>query len=310
MPSPRSPSGPFRPARRPCGRVPDRRGPRAAFSTTLLLVTEWGAEQYAWSSPRVLGLALACAGALGLFLRRRFTAAEPILPPAMFRVPELRLGFAIQGLTGAAMAGAMYYVPIYLQVARGITSSSAGLFLVPMALGIAAVGIVAGRLTERGWSERTFVISGAAVTLTAFLLLATTESDTPLWWLRAELLLVGIGFGQLLGRLIQVVQDAAPRHQLGVATTAVRFFQTLGTAVGAALFGTLLGRLYDGPGDVGALSSLRGAAHTAGAGAHVSAMDAVYLCGTGVMAVCLLLAPCLPKSRPARPESAREAVTA
>ncbi|MET8453087.1 MFS transporter [Streptomyces sp. NPDC005209] len=282
----------------------------AAFSTTLLLVTEWGGKQYAWSSPQIMGLALACAGTLALFLRRQFTTAEPILPPTLFRVPELRLGFAIQGLMGAAMVGAMYYVLVYLQVARGITSSSAGLFLLPMALGIAVVGVGTGHLAERGWSERTFVISGSAVSLAAFLLLATTTGNTSLWQLRAELLLVGIGFGQLLGQLVQLVQNAAPREQLGVATTGVRFFQTLGTALGVALFGSLLTRLYDGPGDVGALASLRGAAHTAGVEAYVSAMDTVYLCGAGVMALCLLLALRLPRPRPALAEPVRETVPA
>ncbi|MFJ9816118.1 MFS transporter [Streptomyces sp. NPDC101151] len=280
----------------------------AAFSTTLLLVTEWGGRQYAWASPQILGLALASAAALALFLRRQVTTAEPILPPSLFRVPELRLGFAIQGLMGVAMTGAMYYVLVYLQVARGVASSSAGLFLIPMAAGITAVGIAAGRLTERGWSERTFVISGAVVTTAAFLLLATTGTTTSLWQLRTALLLVGIGFGQLLGQLIQLVQEAAPRHQLGVATTAVRFFQTLGTALGAALFGTLLNRLYDGPGDVGSLAALRGAAHTEGVAAYVSAMDTVFLCGAGVMALCLLLALRLPKDRPAQAEPVRDTV--
>lgn len=282
----------------------------AAFSTTLLLVTEWGGRQYAWASPQILGLTLASAAALALFLRRQATTAEPILPPSLFRFPELRLGFAIQGLMGVAMTGAMYYVLVYLQVARGVASSSAGLFLIPMAAGIMAVGIVAGRLTERGWSERTFVISGSVVTVAAFLLLATTGTNTSLWQLRAVLLLVGIGFGQLLGQLIQLVQEAAPRHQLGVATTAIRFFQTLGTALGAALFGTLLNRLYDGPGDVGSLAALRGAAHARGVAAYVSAMDTVFLCGAGVMVLCLLLGLRLPKGRPAEAEPVREPVAA
>ncbi|GHI06585.1 EmrB/QacA subfamily drug resistance transporter [Streptomyces cellostaticus] len=281
----------------------------AAFSTTLLLVTEWGGKQYAWASPQILGLALASAAALGLFLHRQFTAAEPILPPALFRVPELRLGFAIQGLIGAAMTGAMYYVLVYLQVARGIASSSAGLFLIPMAAGIMAVGLVTGRLAERGWSERTFTISGACTGTVAFLLLATTGTHTSLWQLRAVLLLVGIALGQLLGQLIQLVQQAAPRHQLGVATTAARFFQTLGTALGAALFGTLINRLYDGPGDVGSLAALRGAAHAQGVTAYVSALDTVFLCGAGVMLLCLLLALRLPKGGPVREtEPARETV--
>ncbi|MEU9990699.1 MFS transporter [Streptomyces sp. NPDC048045] len=283
----------------------------AAFSTTLLLVTEWGGKQYAWTSPQILGLALVSAAAFALFLRRQFTTAEPILPPSLFRVPELRLGFAIQALMGIAMTGAMYYVLIYLQLARGIASSSAGLFLVPMAVGMTAVGIVTGRLGDRGWSERTFVISGSAISAAAFLLLATTGTRTALWQLCVALLLVGLGFGQFLGQLIQLVQQKAPSHQLGVATTAIRFFQTLGSALGATGFGTLLSRLYDGPGDVGSLAALHGPARAQGMTAYVSALDTVFLCGAGVMALSLLLALRLPKTRPVpRAETARETVAA
>ncbi|MEV5987382.1 MFS transporter [Streptomyces sp. NPDC052051] len=278
----------------------------AAFSTALLLVTEWGGKQYAWTSPQIIGLALACVCALGLFLRRQSTAAEPILPPSLFRIRELRLGFAIQGLMGAAMMGVIYYVLVYLQLVRGITSSSAGLYLIPMAAGIMAVGVITGWLTERGWSERTFVISGSVLCMAAYLVLGTTGTHTSLWQLRAALLLVGLGFGQLLGQLIQLVQQSAPVHQLGVATTAIRFFQTLGGALGATLFGTLLNRLYDGPGDVGSLAVLRGADRTAGLTAYVSALDTVFLCGAALMALSVLLALRLPRTRPveARPAEA------
>ncbi|MFC4505695.1 MULTISPECIES: MFS transporter [Streptomyces] len=281
----------------------------AAFSTTLLLVTEWGGKQYAWSSPQIVSLALASLAALGLFLWRQVTAAEPILPLSMFRVPELRWGFAIQGLMGAAMVGAMYYVMVYLQVARGIESSSAGLYLIPMAIGMTAVGIGSAKLAERGWPERTFTVAGSAIAAVAFLLLSTLGADTSLWLLRAYLLLVGMGFGTLIGQLIQLVQEAAPRHQLGVATTAIRFFQTLGTALGAALFGTLTTRLYDGPGP---LASLSGAARTTGLESYVSALDTVFLCGAAVMTLCLILGLLLPRPRPARntPEPTRERVTA
>ena len=273
----------------------------AASSTSLLLVTEWGGKEYAWSSPEIVSLALASAATLGLFLWRQVAAAEPNLPLYMFRVRELRWGFAIQALVGAGMVCAMYYVMVYLQVARGIASSSAGLYLIPMAIGMTVVGVVTGKLAERGWHERTFVIGGSAVTAVAFLLLATTGPDTSLWWLRAELLLVGTGFGQLIGQLIQVVQDAAPGHQLGVATTTIRFFQTFGTALGAALFGTLITRLYDGPGNgPDALASLTGAARTAGIAAYVRAMDTVFACGAALMAVCLVLGLLLPRHRPAQ----------
>ncbi|MEU2712617.1 hypothetical protein [Streptomyces sp. NPDC007205] len=80
--------------------------------------------------------------------------------------------------------------------------------------------------------------------------------------------------------------------------------------MGASLFGTLLDRLYDGPGDIGSLAALRGAAHSAGVEAYVSAMDTVFLCGAGVMALCLLLALRLPTAGPAEAEPAKEPVTA
>ena len=280
----------------------------AAFSSALLLVTDWGGKKYAWSSPVVLGLIAIVAVTLALFLWRQLRAAEPVLPLSLFRIRELRLGFAIQAIMGAAMLGAIYYVLIYLQVVRGITSSSAGLYLLPMAVGLSATGLLSGPLTARGWTARTFTVSGTATTALAFVLFATTTGpDTSLWLIRAELLLVGAGFGQLLGQLILLVQNAAPRHQLGVATTSIRYFQSLGNALGAALFGTVLARLYatHGPGgDVSTLARLTGTAHANGVHAFIDATSVVFWCGAGLMALAAVLALRLP--RPGRPEDTEQ----
>ncbi|MCI3274534.1 MFS transporter [Streptomyces cylindrosporus] len=286
----------------------------AAFSCALLLVTDWGGKKYAWSSPEVLALLTTAAAALALFLWRQLRAPEPVLPLTLFRIRELRLGFAIQAIMGAAMMGAIYYVLIYLQLVRGISSSSAGLYLLPMAIGMSAAGLLAGPLTARGWTPRTFTVSGTATTAAAFVLLATTTGpDTSLWLIRAELLLTGAGFGQLLGQLILLVQNASPRHRLGVATTSIRYFQNIGSALGTALFGTVLARLYasHGPGgDVSALAHLTGAARTDGVHAFVDATSVVFWCGAGIMAAASLLALRLPRSgpEPLTPEPTTEPV--
>lgn len=109
----------------------------------------------------------------------------------------------------------------------------------------------------------------------------------------------GAGFGQLVGRLILLVQDSAPRDQLGVATTAVRFFQTLGNALGSAVFGSVLARLYaaHGPGgDITALARLTGAGRADGIRAFVGATQVVFRGGAGLMALAALLALRLPKA--------------
>jgi MFS family permease len=276
-------------------------GLAAVFSTALLLVTEWAGKDYAWTSPTILGLIAATVASLVLFLRRQATAAEPILPLSLFRVPEIRYGFLIQGLVGVAMMGSMVYVLIYLQVARGLSSSDAGLYLIFMALGMTVIGLLSDRLTAAGWSARAFVLSGSFLVTTACaLLFATTGPDTNLWLIRAELLLMGLGFGQLIGQLIQLVQATAPPHQLGVATTGTRFFQTLGSSLGAALFGTLLTRLYEsqGPGgSTSAIARLTGTEHTEAIRAFTDSIDLVFLGAAAVMLLALLAATRLPTAK-------------
>ncbi|MFB6506670.1 MULTISPECIES: MFS transporter [unclassified Streptomyces] len=293
-------------------------GLAAAFSTALLLVTQWGGKDYAWSSPQIVGLIAGGAVLLVLFLRRQVTAAEPVLPLTMFKIRELRYGFAVQGLVGAAMMGSLIYVMIYLQVVRDVDASSAGLFLIPMAIGMTVVGLFSGRLASAGWSQRTFVISGSACACAALALLATLTADTGLWAVRAMMLLMGVGFGQLVGQLIQLVQDTAPAGQLGVATTGVRFFQTLGGALGAAVFGTVLSRVYAARGPGGTTSTigrLTGPAHQQAVDAFVSSMNVVFWAATGLMLLATVLAFRIPARRdpgptvPASPAGTQTAPT-
>ncbi|GIG66274.1 MFS transporter [Phytomonospora endophytica] len=282
----------------------------AAFASGLLLVTEWGGTTYAWGSPQVIGLSAAVVVVLALFLWRQATAAEPILPLRLFRIRAVAIGFAIQGLIGVAMIGAIMYVMTYLQVARGISSTDAGAFLIPFAGGLALVGLLTGRL---GWSARTLMISGTAVSAVAMGLLAFTAVDTSLWAIRGEMLLLGVGFGQLLGTLIFTVQEAAPPRHLGVATTGIRFFQTLGGALGAAAFGSLLFRLYDAdvPGvPVAAIAGLEPGARADAIAAFVSAVDVVFATGGIVLLIALVLATRLKTTSPKPRRAADSALAA
>ncbi|MER7753108.1 MFS transporter [Kitasatospora sp. NPDC097643] len=265
----------------------------AAFATTLLLVTEWGGKDYAWTSPEILGLAAVAVVTLVLFLWRQATAAEPVLPLSLFRIRVVRLGFAVQGLVGMGMTGSIMYVMLYLQIARDVAPTTASLYLIPMAAGMTAIGLLVGRLTSRGHSPRTFLVAGAACATLALVLLGLSGPTTGLWAVCAELALLGCGLGQLIGQLITLVQEAAPAHQLGVATTGIRFFQTLGSALGAALFGTLLARVFEAgePGEpLGAVRSLAGAAREHALGSFTDAVDVVFLSAGGVLGLVLLLA--------------------
>ncbi len=137
-------------------------------------------------------------------------------------------------------------------------------------------------------------MTGAGCSALALVLLGLSGPATGLWAVCLELALLGVGLGQLIGQLITEVQQAAPAHQLGVATTGVRFFQTLGSALGAALFGTVLARAFEAsePGrTLGAVRTLTGAAREHALGSFTDAVDVVFLSAGGVMAL-VLVPPC------------------
>ncbi|OLB66393.1 MAG: hypothetical protein AUI10_02785 [Actinobacteria bacterium 13_2_20CM_2_72_6] len=231
---------------------------------------------------------------VGLFVWRQRTAAEPILPLSLFANRTVRVALPLQFLVAGAMLGSIVYVMVYLQVARSVPASHAGLYLIPMATGMSASGLLSGRLLDRGWPARTFLVGGTVCATVGLGPLGFLGTDTSRWLLGTDLFLLGTGLGQLLGLLIVVVQSAAPAGQLGVATTAVRFAQTLGGAFGAAVFGTILARAYaahaPAAGGVAALRTLPPSARHAALGAFVDAIDTVFLSAAAVMVVAVVLA--------------------
>ncbi|WP_067171500.1 MFS transporter [Microtetraspora niveoalba] len=288
-------------------RLPDR-GPRhridypgaalvAAAAVALLLVTEWGGREYAWDSPAILALCAAFAVLLAAFLVRQFTAPEPILPPSLFRDPTLRIALPLQLLTGFGMIGSIVYTVIYLQVVRGVPATGSGLYLLPMAAGMTVSGLASGGFVARGHSTKPYLVAGLALAAAAAALLSTLGTGTSQWMLGLDLFLLGTGFGLVIGIVIMIAQNAVPVSLLGVATTSVRFAQTLGSALGTAVFGVVLTRVVAGelPGFDGLarIGSLPDGVRRRALEAVTSGIDTVFLCAAGVLSAALVLATLL-----------------
>ncbi|MFB4195439.1 MDR family MFS transporter [Streptomyces carpaticus] len=212
----------------------------AAAVTALLLVTVWGGTEYAWGSPQILGLVAGAVVLGGLFWWQERRAADPVLPPRLFRNPVFALGVPSSGLLGIALFGTIVYVPQFVEVSRGAGPTVAGLVLVPtMGLAVGAGMAAAIRVGATGRYRR-FPIAGSLLVLAGFGGLTLLEPHTPLWQLFVPLALLGVGVGLHMQLMVFIVQNAVPHADLGTATAATMFFRALGGAVGTALFSTLL----------------------------------------------------------------------
>jgi EmrB/QacA subfamily drug resistance transporter len=211
----------------------------AVTLTALILFTSLGGHILAWDGPESLGLAaIACAGSAA-FLAVEARAAEPILPLALFRNRIFVVCCAIGFVVGLAMFGAITYMPVYLQVVKGVTPTTAGLQLTPMMGGLLLTSIVSGQMISRFGRYRCFPIAGTAIATVGLGLLASLDVQSSTLAASGYMLVLGLGLGMVMQVLVLAVQNAVDYRYLGVATSGTTMFRSIGGSIGVSLFGAI-----------------------------------------------------------------------
>jgi EmrB/QacA subfamily drug resistance transporter len=216
----------------------------------LLLVAEKGRE-WGWGSRLTLGLIALAVVSLVLFVPRQARMGEEaILPLRMFRNRVFTVSTAVSFLVGAGMFGGLTSLPLYLQIVRGESPTRAGLQLIPLMVGIIVTSAVSGRIMMKTGRYKIFPILGTAIMFVSMLMFSTLSVDTPLWQTMTFMAIMGGGLGLSMQTLVISVQNALPPQDMGVATSSVTFFRSMGGTFGVAialaiLFGSLAGNIRD-----------------------------------------------------------------
>jgi len=212
-----------------------------AISVSLLLIwVSLAGDVFAWwSVETVLMLGGGLLGA-ALFVLVELRSAEPLVPLSLFRDRTFTLAVVASIATGIAMFGAAVYLSQYMQLARGATPTEAGLMTIPMIAGqlIASMGI--GALITRSGRWKGYLVVGAVLLIAGATMLATVEYDTDFTLVSIYMFLLGAGVGMTMQNLVLVVQNTAKPEQIGVASSGVTFFRSLGGTVGVAVMGAAL----------------------------------------------------------------------
>ncbi|MEU9480625.1 MFS transporter [Streptomyces sp. NPDC048191] len=211
----------------------------AAVATCLVLVASLGGTTWAWGSAQIIGLAV-----LGVLLAVAFVAverraAEPVLPLKLFTIRTFTLAAVISFIVGFAMFGAMTYLPTFLQVVHGISPTLSGVHMLPMVVGLLLSSTISGQIVSRTGRWKVFPVTGTAVTAIGLLLLHQLDEHSPTAEMSAYFFVFGLGLGLVMQVLILIVQNAVSYEDLGVATSGVTFFRSIGASFGVAIFGTV-----------------------------------------------------------------------
>jgi MFS family permease len=211
---------------------------------------EWG-----WVEPRPDGpswagisptvwLILGGLVVLWLFLswqtRLQSRGDEPLIDPALLRVPQLTGGLTMFFFQFAVQMGFFFVVPLYLSVALGMSAVDTGLRLMPLSLTLLAAAVGIPRLLPNV-SPRLVVRAGLlALLAAAVVLLAGLDADSGPEIVLVPMLLAGFGIGALASQLGAVTVSAVPDERSpevgGLQNTATN----LGASLGTALAGSIL----------------------------------------------------------------------
>lgn len=218
----------------------------------LTLVTSLGGNAFAWGSPQALGLiAIAIVGFVA-FVWVENRAEEPILPLFLFKLNVFWVTCIIGFVAAVAMFGAITFLPLYLQIAKGTSPTQSGLLLIPMTAGILTSSTLAGQYMGKTGRYRILPKIGLGMLLLGMLLLSTLATDSSLLFFGLALGAVGLGMGCIFPVVTTAVQNAVPRETLGTATAAGIMVRQAGASLGVAAFGALFAsrmasQMADGP---------------------------------------------------------------
>jgi EmrB/QacA subfamily drug resistance transporter len=193
-----------------------------------------------WSDPTVRTLLGTALVSLVLFVWVERRAEEPLMPLSLFGIRAIALASAGVFVLGMSMFGMFVYLPLYLQGVLGLSAADSGMLFVPMIFAMIAASVASGQIVSRTGRYKILAVAGAVLATTGMALLARLGAGAGVNAIVWCLVVCGFGFGAAQPVYALVVQNAAPRAQLGAATATSQFFRSIGSTIGVAVFGTML----------------------------------------------------------------------
>jgi MFS transporter, DHA2 family, multidrug resistance protein len=217
-----------------------------ALSLAAIMPVVYGLKETARNG---LGAAPTAAVVLGLaagviFVRRQRGLTSPLLELRLFADRHFSSALVTMLATGVVMAGVSLMTTLYLQAVRGLSPLSAGLWLVPQNVAMAAGSMLAPVLARRIRPGR-LMAAGLLIAAAGLLLQIRAGTDGVLVVV-ASLTVASLGISPAMALTMNLMLGSTPPHKAGSAASLFETGGELGIALGVATLGTLGTVIYRG----------------------------------------------------------------
>jgi MFS family permease len=204
------------------------------LGATLLLLAVNRGHSWGWTSPAIIGIALASIVSLWLFVRVERVAEAPLMPLHWLRTPNIILPISIQSLLNFAYMGGFIVVPQMLEIGLGFTPSHIGWLVIARPLTFSITAPLASYFTMRV-GERVSGVIGSLGIVMSMVILGTLNVESPDWVIAVGLGMSGVGFGIAGPALGALVANSVDDETVGVAGAMQQLLSQMGAVLGSTV---------------------------------------------------------------------------
>jgi EmrB/QacA subfamily drug resistance transporter len=207
---------------------------------TPLLIALSMLRDHLWLSVQVLGLIGVASVLLVAFFFTERRVEYPIVPFHLFRLNVFAVPALIAFFSAVGMFGAVVFVPLVYQGVLGVSATNAGQLLTPMMLAVVVTATATGALIARIPGYKFVGAAALGVMILGLVLLAQAGVHASPWEVTRDIILIGAGLGVTFPLTLVVVQAGLPHQLVGVATSQITFWRSLGGTISTAVLGAFL----------------------------------------------------------------------
>jgi EmrB/QacA subfamily drug resistance transporter len=254
-----------------------------AIGMSLLLIGIAQTSSWGWGSPKSLALMIGGLVVIVIWVLIEVHSKVPLVDMSMMRIRGVWTTNLAAFLIGAGLYSSFILFPQFAQLPKstgfgfGASVVVSSLYLLPSAVGMGALGSVAGGVSRR-YGSKFALIAGTVVTTLAFLWSALQHAHP--YDILISTALLGIGIGLAYAALGNLIVGAVEPQQTGVASGMNTVMRTLGGAVGGQISATFI------------------ADHVSHGLPTITGFTQSYWLATGFLVVAALAGFLIPASRP------------
>src|SRR3954447_7556200 len=165
---------------------------------------------------------------------------EPLVDPALLKVPVLRGGLSSFSFQYLLQAGLFFVIPLFLSVALGLSAIATGVRLLPLSITLLLAAVGVPKVFPDASPRRVVRIGFATLFLAIVVMIAALDAGSGPEIVTLPMLLAGLGVGALASQLGAITVSAVSDEKSGEVGGLQNTMTNLGASIGTAVAGAVL----------------------------------------------------------------------